>query len=119
MPCDIRADTDLTIAPASRSCVPSCLAMRAQRPRNCLDLFRMKLPAACCGELAKENIMTIETRTPNPRRTPSLPHDAQCTWSSGGGRISFSRLSCSICCINAPISVHPAPSTAGIQRARK
>ena len=50
-PCLYRPD----VAPASRSCVPSCLAMRAQRPHNCLGLFRMKLPAACCGELAKEN----------------------------------------------------------------
>ena len=37
--------------------------------------------------------MTAEMYTPNPRRAPLLPHEAQCTWSSGGGRISFSRLS--------------------------
>jgi len=63
--------------------------------------------------------MPVETGTRDPRCTPVLPQEAQCTWSSGGGRISFSRLSCSICRINSTGSVHPAPSTAGIQRARK
>jgi hypothetical protein len=48
MPGDICASTALTIITPSRSCVPS-LRCGLKGPRNCLGLFRMKLPAACCG----------------------------------------------------------------------
>jgi hypothetical protein len=54
MPGDICASTALTIATPSPSCVPS-LRCGFKRPRNCLGLFRMKLPTACCGVFAKEN----------------------------------------------------------------
>jgi len=48
MPSDICASTDVTIITPSRSCVPS-LRCGLKGPRNCLGLFRMKLPVACCG----------------------------------------------------------------------
>jgi len=54
MPGDICASTALTIITPSRSCVPS-LRFGLKGPRNCLGLFRMKLPTACCGVFAKEN----------------------------------------------------------------
>lgn len=50
MPGDICASTALTIATPSPS-----LGCGLKRPRNCLGLFRMKLPTACCGVFAKEN----------------------------------------------------------------
>jgi len=50
MPGDICASTALTIATPSPS-----LGNGLKRPRNCLGLFRMKLPTACCGVFAKEN----------------------------------------------------------------
>lgn len=50
MPGDICASTALTIATPSPS-----LGCGLKRPRNCLGLFRMKLPTDCCGVFAKEN----------------------------------------------------------------
>ena len=106
MPCDIRADMDLTIAMPFRSCVPS-LQCWLNGLRNYSGLFRDEVPrsklrgiwgrrikdAASCATSRTKVLsvghvlvagkpsppshlpleMTVDTCTPNPRRTTVCP----------------------------------------------
>ena len=62
MPGDIRADTDLTIATPSRSCVPHfALAMRDQRPTQLFEFVQNEASSSKLSDIWRRKIKDTTT----------------------------------------------------------